>query len=142
VTWVPGVGAFATLGISMDFYTGGANTYEIEDAEAQVRSARAELERISQSITLTVGRAALAVRISREALAVATAWRALAERQLQLAHTRYQNGVGNFVELNDARTGLVTAQRQEVQARYDLAQSRISLARELGRAPAGLAAQP
>ena len=141
-SWTPGIGAFASLSLSMDLYVGSGDRYEIEDAQAQVRSARAELERVEQAITLAVSRAALAVRISREAFATATAWREQAERQLQLARVRYQNGVGNFVELNDARTGLVNAQRQEVQARYDLAQSRISLARELGRGPAGLAAQP
>lgn len=140
--WTPGFGGFASLSVSMDFYTGGADSYEIRDAEAQVRSARAELERFEQAITLSVSRAALAVRISRNAFATAVAWREQAERQLQLARTRYQSGVGNFVELNDARTGLVNARRQEVQARYDLAQSRITLARELGRGPAELAAQP
>jgi outer membrane protein len=140
--WTPGVGAFASLSVSMDFYTGGANRYEIKDAEAQVRSARAELERVEQAITLSVSRAALTVRISRNAFATAIGWREQAERQLQLARTRYQSDVGNFVELNDARTGLVNARRQEVQARYDLAQSRITLARELGRGPAELAAQP
>lgn len=141
-SWAPGVGVFASIGGSMDLYVGGANHYEVREAEAQVRSVRAELERVQQAIRMTVKQSALAVRISREALAVASAWRAQAERQLQLAQARYQNGVGNFVELNDARTGLVSAQRQEVQATYELAQSRVALARELGRAPSGLAATP
>lgn len=140
--WTPGLGGFASLSVSMDFYTGGADSYEIADAAAQVRSARAELDRVEQAIALSVSRAALTVRISRNALATAIAWREQAERQLQLARTRYQSGVGSFVELNDARTGLVNARRQEVQARYDLAQSRITLARELGRSPAGIAVQP
>jgi outer membrane protein len=137
--WTPGAGGFASLSMSLDLYTGGATRYEIEDAQAQVRSARAELERTEQAIALSVSQAALGVRISREAFANATGWREQAERQLQLAQARYQSGVGNFVELNDARTGLVNAQRQEVQARYDLANSRIALARELGRSPAELA---
>jgi len=139
--WVPGVGAYGQLAITWDLYTGGGSSAEIADAEAQVRSARAELDRVEQALGLAVGRAALAVRIARESFTTATAWRQQAERQLELAKGRYQTGVGSFVELNDARTGLVSAQRQEVQARYDLAQSRISLARELGRRPAELARQ-
>lgn len=141
-SWIPGVGVFASLGVSMDLYVGGANTYEISEGRAQLRSTQAELVRVEQAIAASVGRAALAVQISREALDVASAWRVQAERQLQLAQSRYQSGVGNFVELNDARTGLVNAQRQEVSARYDLAQSRVVLARELGRPPSGLATQP
>jgi outer membrane protein len=142
LSWSPGVGVFASIGVSMDLYVGRADEHAIDETQAQVRAAHAELERAEQNISLAVRRAALAVQISRETLAVATAWRVHADRQLQLAQSRYQTGVGNFVELNDARSGLVNAQRQEVQARYDLAQSRVSLARELGSSPSALATQP
>jgi outer membrane protein len=136
---VPAVGGFALLSVTWDFYVGNGNTYEIADARAQVRSAEAQLEQESQSIALNVSGAALSVKLARESLAVATAWRGQSQRQLQVAQGRYQNGVGNFVELNDARTTLVNAQRQEITAKYNLAQSRITLARQLGRPPAGLA---
>jgi outer membrane protein TolC len=139
-SWVPGGGVFAQLGVSWDLYTGSASTYEVADALAQVRSARAELKRNEQAIIASVRQAALAVRISREQLSVSIEWRTQSERQLQFARARYQNGVGTFVELNDARTNLTNARRQEVQARYALAQSRISLARELGRPASTLAA--
>ena len=52
--------------------------------------------------------------------------------ELTLAVQRYEAGVGNFVELNDARSGVVTLQTQEVRAHYDLLLARASLLRELG----------
>ncbi|HEY0192138.1 MAG TPA: TolC family protein [Kofleriaceae bacterium] len=139
-SWIPGGGVFAQLGLNWDLYTGNADTYEIADALGQVHAARAELKRNQQAIVASVRQAALAVRISRESLAVSIEWRTQSERQLQFAQARYQNGVGTFVELNDARTNLVNARRQEVQAHYSLAQNRISLARELGRPASTLAA--
>ena len=137
-SWTPGGGVFAALSLSITLYD-GSNRHAIRDARAQVHSARAQFELTQQAITFSVARTALAVKIARDSLQVATTWRAQAERQLALAQTRYQNNVGNFVELNDARAGLVTAQRNEVDARYSLAQSRVALARELGISPSKLA---
>jgi outer membrane protein len=137
--WTPALGAFGLLAVNWDLYLGRDNYYELAGAHAQARSARAELELEKQAITSSVSQAALAVQIAREALTVATSTKTLAERQLQLAKARYDSGVGNFVELNDARSGLVNVERQEVMARYSLAASRVALARELGRGPAGLA---
>ena len=141
-TWTPSLGVFGALTVNWDLYIGGANRYHIADAHAQAQAARAELVLEQQSITRAVSQAALAVSIARDALAIVTTARSIAERQLKLAQARYQTGMGNFVELNDARTSLVNVQRQEVEARYALAQSRISLARELGRGAAELATSP
>ena len=128
----PGAGAFGQLSLQWDFYIGGEDTYEVAAARAEERSAEAEVDRIEQQIMATVSQAAISVHQARDILDTVVQWRTDAERQLQVAQSRYDSNVGNFVELNDARVGLVTAQRQEVQARFGLAQARIKLARELG----------
>ena len=138
-SWKPGLSVFGVLSVQWDLYLGSADTYEIEDARAQLISARAALANEEQQIRLTVSQARFAVDAARDSLALVTEWRTQAERQLTIARGRYNTGVGNFVEFNDARQGLVTAQRQEVQARYALAQARVSLARELGQRAGDLA---
>lgn len=132
-------GAFAQLSLQWDLYNGSEDSYEVASARAEARAARAEVARVSQKIMASVREAAIGVQQAREVFEAVARWRGDAERQLKVAQTRYDNSVGNFVELNDARVGLATAQRQDVQARYALAQSRAKLARELGRRPGGLA---
>lgn len=136
---IPGVSVFGALSLQWDLYIGNADTYERADAEAQLLSARAALADAEQQIRLTVSQAKFSVDAARDSLALVIEWRAQAERQLTIARGRYNTGVGSFVELNDARQGLVTAQRQEVQARYALAQARVGLARELGQRAGELA---
>lgn len=136
---IPGVSVFGALSIQWDLYIGAADTYESADAKAQVLSARAALASEEQQIRLAVSQARFAVDAARDSLALVIEWRGQAERQLTVARNRYNTGVGNFIELNDARQGLVTAQRQEVQARYALAQARVALARELGQRAGQLA---
>src|SRR6185436_20161825 len=131
--WIPGVSVFGALSVQWDLYTGSGDSYERASAEAQLLSARAALANAEQQIRLTVSQARFAVDAARDSLALVIEWRGQAERQLTLARNRYNTSVGSFVELNDARQGLVTAQRQEVQARYALAQARVALARELGQ---------
>jgi outer membrane protein len=138
-SWIPGVSVFGALSIQWDLYIGSADTYERADAEAQLVSARAALANEEQQIRLTVSQARFAVDAARDSLALVIEWRGQAERQLTLARNRYNTGVGNFVEFNDARQGLVSAQRQEVQARYALAQARVALAHELGQRAGKLA---
>ncbi len=136
---IPGVSVFGALSIQWDLYIGSADTYERADAEAQLVSARAALAKEEQQIRLTVSQARFAVDAARDSLALVIEWRGQAERQLTIARNRYNTGVGGFVELNDARQGLVTARRQEVQARYALAQARVGLAHELGQRAGELA---
>ncbi len=139
--WRPGAGVFAALSLSMDLFAPGQR-YEIREARAQIAGGRADLERAAQSIELAIGQSALAVQTARQTLDVVSTWRAKAQAQIELARTRYNSSVGSFVELNDARGNLVTARRQEVQARYELARNRVQLARELGREPLSLTSHP
>lgn len=137
----PSGGVFASLAFNWSVYS-PATAAQIHTAESNLRHARAAYTDTQLSLETGIGQAFLAVQLAREQLEVTTTLRGHAERQLELAKQRYDTKVGSFVEFNDARTGLVNAKRQEVDARFRLAQSRVSLARQLGLSPTKLAVAP
>src|SRR5581483_1071311 len=55
-----------------------------------------------------------------------------AHEQLRLAEGRYQNGVGNIIELGDAQVAFTNTQVQEIQAQFNLNNARATLMAKLG----------
>jgi outer membrane protein len=123
----------AQLTLTVPLFAGLLTYRTVQENEALVRAARANLEALRQTVRLGVATAALAVGEAREAVEAAEVLRQQAEKQLKLATGRYQAGVGSIIELVDAQAGAVSARAQRVQAEYNLASSRAALLRALGR---------
>lgn len=124
---------FATFTITEPLFNGLVTRRIVEEQRANLEIARYNLSTLRLGIVQEVESARLAVELASATLAVAEVARRQAERQLALAQARYESKVGSFVELNDARNGMVTAMGSEVDARYALSRSRGQLSRRVGR---------
>ncbi|MCP3099187.1 TolC family protein [Myxococcus sp. K15C18031901] len=129
------LGVSGGLSLSWNLFDSGRTRAEVREREALVRDARAQQDTLRQQVRLEVEQARLAVVASREALSAAEEALVNARERLRLAEGRYAAGVGNIIELGDAQVAYTSAAAQRVQATYDLATSRASLARALGAQP-------
>jgi outer membrane protein TolC len=125
--------ALATFTITQPLFQGLQTRRAVQEARANVELARQNRDVVRLRIVQEVESARLAVDLARASLGVAVIARRQAERQLVLAQARYESRVGTFVELNDARNGLIVAMGQEVDARFTLMKGRGQLLRRLGR---------
>jgi outer membrane protein TolC len=104
----------------------------VEETQANVRSALANLRQGEQTVGSEVVQAYLDVRTADQKVKAAAAEVANAEEGLGLATGRYQAGVAAYIEVIDAETALITAQTNQVNAVYGLSIARAALARALG----------
>jgi len=129
----PTTNLFATFTISEPIFSGWSTRNLVKEQRANLEAARYNYEAQRLRIVQEVESARLAVELARASLAVAEVARRQAERQLAMALARYDTKVGSFVELNDARNGVINAMATEVDARYGLSKSRGQLLRRTGR---------
>jgi outer membrane protein TolC len=136
-TWnIPGVfiaDIFTTITVTEPVFSGWATRRALQDLRAQVRVAQASLSVSRQQVAADVASGGVSLVQAKASVQIANEAMKWAERQLVLAEARYQIGVGTFVELNDARNGLVTARTNEIDARYNLFRARAGLVRSLAR---------
>lgn len=110
----------------------GLTKGRVEETQANVRSALANLRQGEQTVGSEVVQAYLDVRTSDQKVKAAAGGVANAEESLGLATGRYQAGVAAYIEVIDAETALITAQTNQVNAVYGLSIARAALARALG----------
>ncbi len=123
----------AAVGISVPVFQGGLTRAQVREAEATLKSVKAQVDLERQQVRLEVEQARLAVRAAKAALSAAAEALVNAQEQLRLAEGRYETGVGSIIELGDAQVALTSAGQQRVQAEYNLAQARAQLLKALGR---------
>lgn len=123
-----------TASVTVPIYDGGEKEAKVTQAQADLETARLNLESAQQQIALQVTQALLSVDDGREALAVAEQGETEARERLRIAQVRFTNGVGLGVEVLDAQTTLAAAQTQVVNARYDLQVATATLRAALGLA--------
>ncbi|HEY5228707.1 MAG TPA: TolC family protein, partial [Opitutaceae bacterium] len=103
--------------------------------DAGVRSAEARERELDQSITTEVADAYSDFNAARSRLANADTVVEQAREALDLAQTRYTNGVITNFELLDAQSASRAAELSRQQARYDCVLARQAVARAAGVAP-------
>jgi outer membrane protein len=121
------------LNLSWPIFQGGRTRGQVSEANANLDALDAQAELLRQQIRLSVEQARLTVKAAKAALEASGEVVVNARQQLRLAEGRYQAGLGNGVELNDAQVAVTSAAAQEVQARFNLATARAQLARAVGR---------
>ena len=128
---------YVTAGLTLDvpLFTGKRVTGERLEAAAQVRSAQAREEELRETIATDVGNAYADLNAARARLGNADTLVAQAREALDLARTRYANGVITNFELLDAQSALRSAELGRLQARFDCVLARQSVARAAGQAP-------
>ena len=122
-----------TVAMTWALYEGGRTRAQAREASANLERAHAELASLRLSVRVEVERARLAI-LAAKASAIASAEAAeSAMERLRLAEGRYETGVGDVIELGDARLALANAKAQQVQTEYDLSSARATLLSTLGQ---------
>ena len=113
-------------------FQGGLTQARVRESRALQESLLAEQDAARLAVGFELERARLGVHAAKEMELAAHEVGANAQQRLTLAEKRYEAGVGNAIELGDARLVVTMAQAQVVQASYDLGIARVSLRKALG----------
>jgi outer membrane protein len=126
-------GLTGQLALSWSIFQGGITNAQVREQEANLRGLQAQRDALRQQVRLEVERAQLNVSAALESVTAAEEALTNARARLRMAEGRYEQGVGNIIELSDAQLDYTNAAAQRVQASYDLASARTELRRALGR---------
>jgi len=128
--------SWSVLGsLQQTLFDGGATKAAVQQAEANVRAAEAQLDGLQQDVRLEVESAWLRLRHSAEAIAAAEAARDEAHAALDAAETRYSANAGIVLEITDAQVNAADADVGVVRAYYDYNVALADLQRALGLKP-------
>jgi outer membrane protein TolC len=126
-------GTFSVVGaVTVPIFQGGRTQGRLLQADAELRSRRAEAEDMRASVYYDVRSAFLDLQSSAEQLQVATRGRDLAQQQLTQARDRFAAGVTNNVEVIQAQEAVAESSEQYISALYSYNVAKALLARGLG----------
>jgi len=123
--------------VAVPIFTGFNNTYQIKSAEEQVEAQAANRDRLEQAIAQEVWKAYYTLAATRENLQNTQELLDSALKAEEVALGRYEEGVGNIVELLNSESNLANARYQYVQAHYNWRIGKAQLAQALGRLDMG-----
>src|SRR4051794_691144 len=123
-----------TGAVTIPIFQGGRTRGRLLEADANLRSRRAELEDLRASIYYEVQTAYLDLDATSKQLEVAAKARDLATEQLTQARDRFAAGVASNIEVIQAQDALAVATEQLIAAQYGLDLARGSLSRGIGTA--------
>jgi outer membrane protein TolC len=110
---------FAVSGaVNIPIFQGGRVKGQLLEADADLRSRRAEADDLKASIYYEVHTAFLDLQATSEQLQVATKARDLAALQLTQSRDRFAAGVANNIEVVQAQEAVAVANEQYISARY------------------------
>lgn len=118
--------------VTMTVPLGGAAHDRVVAEEARLAQAKAQLEKVRRSITVSVG---AAVRTqTAQGVALAAAERALREAKAEYDATQigYRSGASSSLDVESARTTYVAALVAELSAYYDVVRARATLQMLMG----------
>jgi len=109
------------VGVTLSFpiFSGFLTRHKVEEARANLNILSANEESLRQEIFLDLQQAYLNLKGAEESIPAAETVVKHAEENFELANGRYAAGVGNPIEVTDARVGLSNAKSFYIQALYD-----------------------
>lgn len=113
-------------------FNGFTNYYTIDEAAANLRSARAQKAQVEQQVWLDVRTAYVSLEDAKERLDLTALTVRQAEENLKLAQGLYEVGKATPVDLTDAQVNLAQARSDHVQARADYDTAIAQLWKSLG----------
>jgi outer membrane protein TolC len=102
------------------------------EADADLRTRRAEVENIRADIYYDIRNAFLDMQATEEELRTATQSRDLANQQLTQARDRFQAGVASNIEVVQAQEAVAVVNEQFIDATYGFLMAKAMLAGSLG----------
>jgi outer membrane protein TolC len=131
--------ALATLMVNVPLYDGGVGAARVQQAQADIESAKTARRTAEDGVTLDVQQAYVALVQSRDRVQVTEAEVAQAKEAFRLARVRYEAGVSQTptvspqLELSNAQSALTQAETNRLNALYDYNVARSQLDRSIGR---------
>ncbi|MFQ5678898.1 MAG: TolC family protein [Gemmatimonadota bacterium] len=119
--------ATAGLVVSLPLFDGRERAGRVQQAQAARDRERYALERLEKDVRLDVQQSLQALRAAREQVAASESNVRRAERALEIAQTRFRNGLSTQVELNDAELAATRARTNYAQALYNYNVARAAL---------------
>jgi outer membrane protein TolC len=130
---------FAVVGaVNIPIFQAGRTRGRVIEAEADLKSRRAEAEDLRAAIYYDVKTAFMDLQATGERLQVATSGRDVAQMTLTQARDRFAAGVANNVEVVQAQEAVSRANEQYIDALYFYNVEKAVLARDLGDAEAAV----
>ncbi|HZD05099.1 MAG TPA: TolC family protein, partial [Longimicrobiales bacterium] len=105
----------------------------VQQAEADLRSQRYRLQQLEESVRLEVQQAWQSLQSADERIEASRSNVRRAERALEIAQTRFENGLATQVELNDAELAVTRARTNYAQALFSHGVARAELMRAQGK---------
>jgi len=126
-------GTYTVMGaVTVPIFQGGRTRGRLLEADAELRSRRAEAEDLRASIYYEIRAAILDVQATAEQLTVAGKARDLAEQQLTQARDRFAAGVSSNLEVVQAQDAVAIASEQFIAAQYGYALAKGAVVRGVG----------
>ncbi len=118
--------------VTVPLFQGGRTQGRLIEADADLRSRRAEVENLRADIYYDIRNAFLDMQAMEEELRTATQSRDLASQQLTQARDRFQAGVANNIEVVQAQEAVAVVNEQFIDATYGFLMAKAMLAGSLG----------
>jgi outer membrane protein len=119
--------------LTIPLFEGFGRTYQIRQAEAQTELQRDTLDEVQQQVGLDVWNSYQALKTATQNLSNDSMLLDVARRSYAASQRRYQEGVGNILELLNAQSSLAGAKRRRIQGLTDWRSARLQLAAKLGK---------
>lgn len=120
------------MSLRVPLFAGYADRAAVHRAEAELDSARANVEDLRSQIELQVWQAYQNLRTAVAMLDSSTAQLKSARQAAEVTQARYKGGLATILDLLSAQTTLANARVQQVQARLDWAAGRAALGHAVG----------
>jgi outer membrane protein TolC len=121
-------------GVRVPIFQGGKVKADVDQAQAQLRQSKMQLEDLRSRVEFEVRAALLDVKSSDDQVQVARQQIQLAAEQLKEARDRYAAGVSGSLEVVQAQEAVAAANDNQIQALYLNNVAKLSLVRALGQA--------
>lgn len=123
----------AGLGMKLPIFDGFLTKGRIQRSIITRKNSEIQVGLLEQQIEFSVRNARNQYQTALDRLKDQERHLALAEKIYNTTKIKYQEGIGSSLEINQAEQALFTAQRQHVQARYDLITALFQLEKALGK---------
>jgi len=122
----------ATLSFRLPLFNGFSRQYDILQAKAEAEAARTSLAGLQQQVALQVWTSYTNLNTATEKIKTTRSLLTSAQQSYDVALGRYQEGVGNILDVLTAQTALENARAEDVVTRTEWFLSVAQLARDTG----------
>ncbi|WP_288493029.1 TolC family protein [uncultured Pantoea sp.] len=118
--------------VSVPLFEGFTREYKIQEGLAQAEQKQGAVSEVRHNVELDVWKSFQSLKANTNNLPLIESLFDNTRKSYSVAEYRYENGVGNIIELLNAQKSLADAEKQQIQALTDWRYSRLELSEKLG----------